>query len=334
MKKKAACFVAALAIFAQNGVAITPKLEHILEGSSFYMACITKKPDAQTTEEAEVPANAADAQADNADAVAAPIAAAQSENEAQITALEEKLKEEIVHISPAIFVSCDALAGHLKRKGQHALAQKFEDYAERLYSRNRANMRFEKIFHFDLPENTTPASEVDRHFMVCAKAFHVQIKQQEKVWNIEAHNSLFHQDRPIFFFTRYLFKGFFDNDIDAFKTAYDHAKAKEAFYRDLKDAHSTLLTDPVDSMLRETEKASHDALKICRDAMRKNVQENRNGDTVSAVENKLQGIDMINPCYYYNVPRLHTHLEAKLTKWESRRQALSQLCVEYNIPLE
>ena len=68
--------------------------------------------------------------------------------------------------------------------------------------------------------------------------------------------------------------------------------------------------------------------------MRKNVQANHNGDTADAVENKLQGIDMINPCYYYNVPRLDTHLKLKLLKWESCRKALSQLCVEHNIPPE
>ncbi|MGB1230435.1 MAG: hypothetical protein ACPG7U_04660 [Holosporaceae bacterium] len=333
MKKKVACFVAAFAIFAQNGVAITPKLEQILESSQFYMACITKRPDAQITEEAEVPANAADAQADNADAVAAPIAAAQSENEAQITALEAKLKEEIVHISPALLVSCDALAGHLKRKGQHVLAKKFEDYAERLYNRLRANMRLDKILHFDLPENDTPVSEVDRHFMVCAETFHAQIKQQAEVWNIEAHESLLHQDRPIFFFTRHLFKGFFDNDIDAFKTAYDHAKAKEAFYRDLQEAQSALLENPVSDMLHAVETASHDALETCKAEVRQRVQQNSNGDA-NAVENKLRGIDMLNPLYYYNVPRLHTHLDSKLAKWASRRKALSQLCVEHNIPLE
>ena len=209
MKKKAACFVAALAIFAQNGVAITPKLEHILEDSHLYMACITKRPDARTTEGAEVLANAVDVQADNAESVEAPLADAQPENDEQVTTLEAKLKEEIVHISPALFVSCDALAGELNRKGQHTLSKKFTNYAKRLYNRPRANMRFEKIFHFDLPESAIPLSEVDAHFIACAQAFHAQLKQQAEVWNITADESLLHQDRPIFFFTRHLFKGFF-----------------------------------------------------------------------------------------------------------------------------
>ena len=318
MKTKAACFVAALAIFAQKGVAITPKLENILEGSQFYMACITKSPDAQATEEVEVPANAVNAQADNAE---------------QVTELEEQLKKEIVYISPALFVNCDALTGHLKRKGQQALSQKFEDYAKRLYNRPRANMRLEQILHFELPENDIPAPEVDRHFMVCAQAFHEKLKQDATNWNATGHQNSFDQDRPIFFFTRHLFKGFFDNDTDAFKTAYDHAKAKEAFYRDLQEAQSTLSEDPVADMLWEVEKASGDALATCKETMRKSVQENLSGDTADACEHKLRGIDMINPLFYHNVPRLHTHLEWKLAKWKSRREVLGQLCVENNIPL-
>lgn len=334
MKKKAACFVAALAIFAQNGVAIAPKLENILEDSHFYMAYITKKSDVQATEEPEVPANAADTQADNAEAVAAPMAAAQPDNAEQVTELEEKLKKEIVYISPALFVNCDALTGHLKRKGQQALSQKFEDYAERLYNRPRANMRLEQILHFELPENDTTTLKVDRHFMVCAQAFHEKLKQDATNWNATGHQNSFDQDRPIFFFTRHLFKGFFDNDTDAFKTAYDHAKAKEAFYRDLQEAQSALSEDPVADMLQKASECFHHALETCKDSARTTLQQNHDRHAVVAFENKMRGINMINPSYDYTVPSLHDHLEAKRIKWQNRREMLSRLCVEHNTPLE
>lgn len=330
MRKKAACFVVAFAIFAQKGVAITPKLENVLEGSHFYMACISKMP---TTEEGEVASNEGNAEAENAEAVAAPVAAAQPENDAQVTALEAQLKKEIVHISPALFVNCDALTGHLKRKGQHALSKKFEDYAERLYNRPRANMRLEKIFQLKLPENDTPTSAIGPYFNTCAQAFHEELKQQANTWKVAVHNDYLDPDRPIFFFTRHLFKGFFDNDTDAFKTAYDHAKAKEAFYRDLKDAHSTLSKDPIEDMLWSAESTFHEAMETCKAEMRQNVQRNRHCITAADCENRLRGIDMVNPSYYYSLPRLATHLDSKLAKWQSRRQMLGQVCVEHNIQL-
>ena len=328
MRKKAACFVAVLAIFAQNSMAITPQLERILENSHLYMACITKMPDVETTEEASVPANAVDAQAVNAEAVAAPMAAAQPNSDAQITALEEKLKEEIVHISPELFVQCDALTGQLKRKGQQALSQKFQDYAEKLDDGCRANMRLDKIRRFDLPETTIPASAVDPHFLACAKEFHKQLTQETKTWNATDHQKSFDPDRPIFFFTRHLFKGFFDSDTKAFKTAYDHAKAKEAFYRDLQEAQSALSEDPVAAMLQKAKESFHHALATCKDRTRKTLQQNYDHQSVHAFENKIRGINI------YTVPSLHDHLEAKRVKWKKRREALSQLCVEHNIPLE
>ena len=317
MKKKAACFVAALAIFAQNSMAITPKLEHILEGSQFYMACIMKRPDAQ---------------ADNAEAVAAPLATTQPDNDEQVKEFEEKLKKKIVHISPALFVNCDALTGHLKRKGQHALSKKFEDYAERLYNRPRANIRFDKILQFELPETTIPASEVDPHFIACAKAFHEQLNREEITWNTADHQDSFDPDRPTFFFTRHLFKGFFDHETEAFKTAYDHAKAKEAFYRDLQEAQSALSEDPVADMLQKVEQACEEALKVSKKTIHQNVVKaaHLHVSQHSALSNILDDIKL--SCHYTS-PSIHDHLEAKRVKWQSRRESLSQLCVENNIPL-